>query len=688
MAGHRQQLEQIFEPGSPLARVLDGYIYRAEQVRFAEAVGNALQDELFLVAEAGTGVGKTYGYLVPALLWAHQNREKVVVSTKTKALQQQIVDRDLPQLVQALDFEFKYVEAKGRENYLCWSKYQRILSGRKALEKDQIEFFQKMMTWAEATRSGDRKELGLSLELMRHWPVVMADRNSCLREKCLYHDKCFRLKMIKSMGKADLIVTNHALLLSDVMVDNRILPEFTSLIIDEAHTFIKETFDRLSSRFDHNELLRRLGVLHQRERRARKGFLAHLRSQFAQLGPGLEECEMLAEGLSRTTGKILSGFTRGLALPSDYSFTHILTAEDKEQDWMADILETYTQEWGPVMSQLLLSLSDLHGELEGEAEGSDLLEIMTALRETDNTLFTIMIEGLNSENTITWVDFSQGQAAALCAGGVDTGELLAGKLYSRLKTLVMVSATLAVEDRFDNFIVRSGLHQYGGEGRLVTHLEHSPFEYERQACLYVVEDMPDPGNPAFDLAVFTVMTDIFAAQEGQTMVLITSRQHLQQASRARKPYCQQQGFNLLVQHEYGDFASLMDDFVFGDNCILMGVETFWEGIDLRGDVLRCLVIVRLPFRAPADPYCSAWEQYYRTARQSSFKHFMLPDAALRFKQGVGRLIRSETDRGAVVVLDKRLVDRQYGQVFRTSIPIKNFIPITRQGLTAELRKWR
>lgn len=172
------------------------------------------------------------------------------------------------------------------------------------------------------------------------------------------------------------------------------------------------------------------------------------------------------------------------------------------------------------------------------------------------------------------------------------------------------------------------------------------------------------------------------------MVLFTSRQQLQEASTALKPYCQQQGLNLLVQHEDGDFASLMDDFVYVEKSILMGVETFWEGIDLRGDVLRCLVIVRLPFRSPSDPYCCAWEQYYRTQQQSSFKHFMLPDAALRFKQGVGRLIRSETDRGAVVVLDNRLVERQYGQVFRKSIPIPNLSVISRTDLAAELWQWR
>ncbi len=683
-----QRVERVFAPNGKLAAILEDYICREEQVRFAGAVAEAFHDELFLAAEAGTGVGKTYGYLVPALLWAQRSGEKVVVSTKTKALQQQIVDRDLPQLEQALDFDFKYVEAKGRENYLCWNKYQRILSGRKGLEDNQLDFFQKMMPWAQATASGDRKELDLSLDLMRNWDVVMADRNSCQREKCQYHDKCFRLKMIRSMAKADLIVTNHALLLSDAVVDNHILPEYSALIIDEAHTFVKETFDRLAFHFNKAEFLRLLGMLHLPERRGKRGHLAHLRSQYRQLGPQLDECEQLVSGLVGATGRIFDGITQGLDLHQTFSFNHILTPDDKDHDWLADILDIYIGDWNPGLDRLIQSLEEVNRKLEGEGESNELVEIILALRDSANTLFHIIIEEMNRSSVVTWVEFSRGQASGLCAGGVETGAQLAADLYGRLRTLVMVSATLAVEDNFDNFISRSGLESVADQGRLTTHLEHSPFDYQRQAALYVVDDMPAPASPAFNPAVVEVLSSIFSSQRGRTMVLFTSRQQLQEASLALKPYCQQQGLNLLVQHQDGDFATLMDDFVDAGNSILMGVETFWEGIDLRGDVLRCLVIVRLPFRSPSDPYCCAWEQYYQAQHQSSFKHFMLPDAALRFKQGVGRLIRSETDRGAVVVLDNRLVERQYGQVFRKSIPIPNLSIISRTSLAAELWKWR
>lgn len=687
MSSYYQTIVQIFAPRGALAIALDDYTYRDEQVRFANKVAEAFQDDLFLCAEAGTGVGKTFAYLIPALIWARQNHEKVVVSTKTLALQQQIVDRDLPQLEQIMGFQFKYLEAKGRENFLCWNKYQRIIGGRKSLDKDQIQFIQKILTWAESTTSGDRKELGLSQDLMRNWDLVAADRNSCQREKCRYHDKCFRLKMIKGMAKADLIVVNHALLLSDVLVDNRIIPEYKRLVIDEAHAFIKETFDRFAYRFDKNDALMLLKSLYSEERRVKKGYLTHLHVNYPQISPQLVACEHLVSQICEATVRIFYGLTQGLKLPPNYNFSHIISWHDKDQDWLEDVLDVHSRIWKPAVDLLIEHLREICQGLEDESENSDIYQFIGILQEIDNSLFSILVEEINSDSSTSWVEFTLGQAIAICAGGVQRGSLLAGQLYENLESLVMVSATLAVEENFDNFIARAGLKERAHQGQVVTHLEHSPFDYEHQACLYVVQDMPDPGSKAFNNAVTSVLAEIFSSLEGRTMVLFTSRQQLLETSTFLRPCCEQRGINLLVQHEDGDFASIKDEFINGDNSILMGVETFWEGIDLKGEVLRCLVIVKLPFRSPTDPYCSAWDHYFQSKHKNSFVHFMLPDAALRFKQGVGRLIRSETDRGAVVVLDTRLLSRNYGQVFIKSTPIRNIALVPREQLTNELQRW-
>jgi ATP-dependent DNA helicase DinG len=625
---------------------------------------------------------------VPALLWAQQQREKIVIATKTKALQQQIVDHDLPELEKVLGCRLKYSEAKGRENFLCWHKYQNILGGKKRLDPGQTDFIAAILGWAEATRSGDRKELNLNQELMQHWEVIAADRNNCLRELCRYHDKCFRLKMRRGMEKADLIVTNHALLLSDLKVENSILPEYTRLIIDEAHNFSKESFDMLAYRLSLHDTMNLLQILYVKDRRAKKGYLVHLRNSYPHLAVLLDETAPLVENMLKLTRELFDLISSGLQYQQDFNFCHILTPVDMEQEWWEKSLETYLQDWNPHMERLLGKLRELVAELASGEEGSELRGITEALQEIDTTAFTILAEKIHHNTSLTWLDCAKGQATAICAAEVDGSKLLEQRLYQKLRTLVLVSATLTVEESFDTLIECSGLQSYARDSRLETLLEHSPFDYQHQAGLYVVADMPDPGSKTFNRKVNQVLADIFAAQGGQTMVLFTARKQLQEAAKELRPYCLQQGFNLLVQHEDGEFASLMGEFATQENSILMGVETFWEGIDLKGEILKCLVIVKLPFRSPSDPYCSAWERYYGLQRKSGFTHFMLPDAALRFKQGVGRLIRSESDRGSVVVLDTRLVNSRYGAVFRNSIPIKNLTVLPRAELGQHLKLWR
>ncbi len=681
-------VQELLKPGGKMEQILDGFTYREEQLRFATAVAEAFRDENFLAAEAGTGVGKTFAYLVPALIHARRSQEKIVISTKTKALQQQIVERDLPELERVLGYKFKYVEAKGRDNYLCWNKYQNILAGRRRLETDETKFIEAILSWAESTRSGDRKELPLNQEMMRHWPIVAADRNNCQREMCRYRDKCFRMKMIKGMAHADLIVANHALLLSDVMTDNSVLPEFSHLIIDEAHTFIKESFDRLAHKFALQDILNLMHILYVRDRRAKKGYLIHLRAAYPNLGLYLDEITPLVEKTMQLSSRLFDCISKGLKYRENFSFSHIVTSADQEKAWFKNTLEIYRQEWNPAMELLLLKLRELSRELEGEPEGLDLAGIISALQEIDDVAFTIMAEEIHNKANLTWVEYLNGKAAAVCSTEVDHSNLLDRQLYQNLKTLIMVSATLAIEDKFENFINRSGLRQYERDGRLATILEHSPFDYENQACIYVVKDMPDPVSARFNQAVNGVLADIFRIRGGRTMVLFTSRQQLQESAAELRPYCGQQGLNLLVQHEDGEFASLLEEFAGSGNSILMGLETFWEGIDLKGDMLKCLVIVKLPFRSPADPYCTAWERYYKMQGKNSFQYFMLPDAAIRFKQGVGRLIRSEKDQGAVVVLDTRLINRSYGEVFRNSIPIKNLVSLKSPDLRIHLEKWR
>lgn len=686
MPNFKKDVQELLGSGGPLEIHLEGYLPRQEQQRFAAAVANAFENETFLLAEAGTGVGKTYAYLLPAILWARLKQEKVVLATKTKALQEQIVDRDLPQLERALGHKIRSCEAKGRDNYLCWNKYHNIKAGKTRLEPDQIPFLEAILGWAESTKSGDRKEIGIKQELMQHWEIVAADRHACQREMCKHQERCFRMKMLKSLAKADLIVTNHALLLTDLMLGNSILPEYKCLIIDEAHNFNKESFERLALKLSHFDFLHLMQRLIVRDKRSRRGFLPHLASSYPHLSELLDEITALVGNTIKCTGELFALLQTRLS-KEEMGSVAVLGQDDLESKWFQQTLQKYQDEWKPLVELLMSKIRALSAAVEGNEDSQEVMGIGEALREMDDTAFTIFMEKIGAETSLSWLESIQGHAAVLCCADLDSDRLLEKSMYQRLNTLVMVSATLTVEERFDNIIERCGLGDYARQGKIETLLEYSPFDYQKQAGLYLVKDLSEPTSPDFTRSANAVLGEIFFAQGGQTMVLFTSRKQLEESAKSLRPLCTDAGLRLLVQHEDGEFANLIEDFASHPNSILMGLETFWEGIDLKGDILKCLVIVRLPFRSPADPYCSAWDQHYKRRGINSFAHFMLPDAALRFKQGVGRLIRSETDRGVVVVLDTRLISRGYGRVFRNSIPIQEIKAISQVELATILQSW-
>lgn len=682
-----KEVKVYLGPNGKMEQGFPGFTFRKEQLLMAEGICNAFAEEEFMVAEAGTGVGKTFAYLIPAVLWAAQRKEKVVVSTRTKALQQQIVDRDLPDLARIVDGKIKFAEAKGRENYLCWNKYMQILAGKKRLEKPEEDFVGAILKWAESTRSGDRKELSISSEMMKSWPVVAADRNNCLRDQCRYHDKCFRIKMIRKMEKADIIVVNHALLLSDILVDNSILPDYENLIVDEAHSFIKESFDRLSYRFASYEIINLLKILYEKPKKGgSRGYLLHLKSSYPHIAEMIGEASSFTERAISLSNAIFQQLSNLKAYGEQYNYHHVISPHEQAREPFRNALDGY-KEWQHCINLLLDKLRAIQEELSGEEDWPEIINITNVLLEISNTACLIFEEHLHREDGICWLEYERGRVVALCSSPIYTGDTLDQKLYEKLKTLVMVSATMTVDNSFANYINRSGLEPYEKQGRLRTLMENSPFDYESQAAIYVVQDMPDPGSTKFSGQVNKALAELLLQTGGRTMVLFTARKQMEEAAAILRPILTAHDLQLLVQNQDGEFGTLMDGFTSNEKAILMGLETFWEGIDLKGDLLKCLVIVKLPFRSPSDPYCTAWDKYYQLQRKSGFEHFMLPDAAIRFKQGVGRLIRSEADRGVVVVLDTRLINKKYGRVMRDSLPIKNVAAVNSVELIANVKGW-
>lgn len=298
-----------------------------------------------------------------------------------------------------------------------------------------------------------------------------------------------------------------------------------------------------------------------------------------------------------------------------------------------------------------------------------------------------MEEDVGTEEKIVWIEVDGMKAVGISSSHVRIGDVLETKLYSKLQSLIMLSATLSIEDKFDYFIEKNGLNNFKQMERVNFLLEKSPFDYQKQACLYIVNDMPDPQNQDFSQTVAQVLKELLSAEKGRAMVLFTAKKGMSEVSQFIRPFCEKNGILLLVQNEDGGFGVLMEEYAREKNAVLMGLDTFWEGVDLKGDLLKLLVVVKLPFRSLAEPYSSAGDKYFRLQNRNSFSNFLLPDAAVRFKQGVGRLIRSETDRGTVVVLDNRLVRKAYGKVFRNSIPITNIVATEKAELINLIKQW-
>lgn len=678
------KIAAIFKPNGPLHKAIPQYHYRQEQVSLAEAVANALVNHEFLVAEAGTGVGKTLAYLVPTVFWAVKEDQRVVVATRTRALQQQIMDKDIPSLQKILPFGFEVAELKGRENYLCWNKYQSILGGRRSLEAQEERFVETILTWAERTGSGDRQELQLSGDMMKHWPLLAADRYSCRKDLCRYHDKCFRLKALRRCQKANLVVTNHSLLLSDLGVDRRLLPDYDCLVIDEAHSFDREAFSKLSCVLNRFDIQRWFTGLYHRQVTHERGYLQSLRTRFAHLTEPINQIRPLVEQGGKLAEDLFIQLDKHLGKVSEYS--RIISTADIESRWFNGLFDTYL-EWQAGLNLLLQELENLYQQLQGEEEAGDLQAYIMQLKEFSHKAFTIFEEEIHRDDRLLWVNTNHRQTKEICSSLIQIENELDNGIYQHLSSLIMVSATMAVEDSFDHIIRRSGLIRYQEEGRIHTLLEHSPFSYQEQACLLMVEDMVYPSHQEYVYQVTDALISIAEAVSGRVMALFTSRKVLTEVSGMLRPLLQGRGISLLVQNEDGDFGALMDGLLNSEKALLMGLDTYWEGVDLKGDLLKCVVVVKLPFRSPSDPYASAAEKYCRNNRLNSFNYFMLPDAAVRFKQGIGRLIRSEEDRGVAVILDSRIAKQSYGKVFQNCSPIPNRLSISRSQIAEHVTQW-
>jgi DNA polymerase-3 subunit epsilon/ATP-dependent DNA helicase DinG len=685
-------------PDGPLAARLPGYEARQEQAVMAQLVADALNTSSQLLVEAGTGTGKSLAYLLPAAMRAVAAGQRVVISTATTNLQDQLYEHDVP-LVRsgwaAGDQAPRAAVLKGRTNYLCLRRWQMLLQAGDLLPADRMLLI-KTLFWLPRTATGDRAELHLSPAEEEAWQRVCAVAEACTPLRCAYHriGVCFLARARRAAEDSHIVIANHALLLSDLVSRSRVLPDYDVLVVDEAHHLEDEATQQLGWRLGERELLNRLergwglglaasGAIPEAVALIASGSGARFP---ADLRPTLERGEQAVARFGSAVSRFFEGLLRLLEDPDllasggDDSSLRITPAVRAGSGWQE--LEQVWSEAALHVQQVERTIVEVTAELESLPEASDAAHDLSAELSGHLDYWRDVrrrLEGCVHQadtQTVHWVSGGgRFRSAWLNAAPIDVSGLLRDRLFTRPDASVLVSATLSIGGSFDYLKRRLGLED------AAAHALGSPFDYSRAALLYVPNDVPDPNQPGYQVHVERTILDVVTRLHGRTLVLFTSRAHLKTTYQALRDLLAAQGITLLAQGvDETSRTRLLDAFRRGSRAVLFGTNAFWEGIDVVGDALSCVMVTRLPFAVPTDPiYAARAEQF-----DNPFAEYAVPQAVLRLKQGFGRLIRSRTDRGAVVVLDRRLITRFYGHVFMRSLPpcsVKQG-PSARAGLEA------
>jgi predicted DnaQ family exonuclease/DinG family helicase len=684
-----EQLAALLGPEGPLA-ALPGYEYREAQQQMLRAVAQVMRRGGHLVVEAGTGTGKSLAYLVPALARAARRGERVVVSTYTHTLQEQLVHRDLPSLRRWLPWEFEASLLKGRSNYLSLRRWRRYLA-EPCADVDELKFKLKILVWLHRTETGDRSELRLQGWEEAFWSRVASDAFDCVGVRCS-DATCFVHRARARAERADLVVVNHALLLSDAETEGNLIPAHDHLVVDEAHHLEEAATQALRREVNSQEfsaLLERLARPEPGDGRSRRvGLIPRLRSR---LGPSQELLEAVETGALRAREECGRLFTLALTwlsgrleerAPRREETLRLVPEHHQGEDWrpLTDAAENVVTVLAGLearLRQLIAVARDWSGGGEPDQELCDLESAHGTLLEASDLLQEAFLEP-NPERVYWLAWHPRSEALAVRSAPLEVGDLLRERVYAHVESLVLTSASLAVAGNFDHFCSRVGL---GAEVETLS--LPSPFDYLRQALVCLLTDLPDPQSEEFEIAVAGVIADVAGRLQGRTLVLFTSHQQLRAVYQALKHRDDLDEILILGQGIDGQRRQVLRAFEEGDRSLLLGTASFWEGIDVPGDRLSCVIIVRLPFPVPREPIYEARAERLR----DPFLHYALPQAVLRLKQGFGRLIRRRDDRGVVVILDRRVVERDYGRAFLEALPPASRYLGSAEGLGGRIEEW-
>lgn len=664
--------------GGPLSKISEAFEERPVQVELLQNIVKAFNENKIAVFEAGTGVGKSYSYLIPSVLWALVNHERVIISTGTINLQQQLCEKDIPAVEKIVGKKFKYVLMKGRQNYICLRRLNDAVSILDLFEGESDEL-KKIAEWAQSSPSGSRSDMTF-MPSENIWAKVNSESDACMGKKCPFFGDCFVMKVRKEAATANLIVVNHHLLFADIesrlsgagYEDAAVLPPYHHIIFDEAHGIENAAtsfFSESVNRFKLNKLI------NQMYRKRKNSEYGHL-------------CSLAV--LSANDEKAMDAFDVTNKIKLSLTNVEIAAKDLLANEYTKRLFEGSARDFGPLLvaiGELCRSLGSFTGIIREVMEGIDeddkdapcYWESKVILRHLESYVillknFSVWDEKLDD---VFWIqkkrlppdmirDGADAEYITLTQTPLDISHLMNDGVFEQMASVICTSATLKTGHDFSYWMRRTGL-TLAGEDRIIKGEFPSPFPYNKNMLFAVPNDAPTPDNIQFQQWVEMALPRLIQAAAGRTLVLFTSYESLKSAHRAAVASLRSFPGRIMKQGD-DDNGKLLEAFKKEKESVLFATDSFWQGVDIPGESLSQVIIVKLPFTVPNDPVFVARAEAIEKRGGSSFMELSVPEAVIKFRQGIGRLIRRSDDKGVVVVLDRRIYEKRYGSLFIATMP--------------------